>query len=89
MILKVRIISPKEDLYAGEATSVSSVNSVGAFDILPGHAKFVTMVAKQPLVLRFADGEKKEFNFDMAIIHVKEDQVNIYTNPLSAGMNVN
>ena len=41
--LQVRIVSPKGEVFKGEATAVSSRNSVGNFDILPQHANFVTL----------------------------------------------
>lgn len=84
-LLKVRIVSPREDVFVGEALSVSSVNSVGNFDILPQHAKFITLVEKKPLVLRLPNKERKEFNFSLAIIHVHENQVDIYIEPSEIG----
>lgn len=77
----VRIVSPREDVFSGPALSVSSVNSAGPFDVLPQHAKFVTLVENKPLVLRLPGGEKKEFNFSLAIVHVYEDKVDVYINP--------
>lgn len=84
-LLNVRIVSPREDVFSGEALSVSSVNSVGPFDILPEHAKFVTLVENKPLVLRLPDKEKKEFSFTLAIIHVHENKVDIYIEPQEIG----
>lgn len=77
--LKVRIASPKEDLFKGEALSVSSANSSGNFDILPEHANFITLVEKRPIVVRTINEKPLVFNFDLAIIHTANNQVNIYT----------
>ncbi len=55
--LTVKIISPTQTIFDGEAFSVSSVNSLGKFDILPMHANFITLIQKQPIFLRI---EKKE-----------------------------
>lgn len=87
-LLTVRIVSPKQDLFTGQVSSVSSVNSVGPFDILWSHAKFVTLVENKPLILRFPDGQKKEFTFNLAIIHAHDNQVDVYTNPLEAGQDL-
>ena len=57
--LTVKIISPTQTIYDGEAYSISSVNSLGKFDILPFHANFITLVQKSPIVLRI---EKKDPN---------------------------
>ena len=86
--LTVRIISPKEEVFKGEAASVSSTNSAGDFDILPEHAKFITLVEKKPIILRSAnlpDG-RQEFKFDLSIFHVHNNQVDIYVNPADYGL---
>ncbi len=51
-LLKVKILSPTQTIFEGEAVSLSSVNSSGKFDILPFHANFITLVQNQPLLLR-------------------------------------
>lgn len=84
-LLTVRVISPQVTLFSGPALSVSSVNSVGNFDILPEHAKFVTLVENQKVTLQLPDGNKREFAFKLAIIHVKEDEVVVYVDPKEAG----
>lgn len=50
--LTVKIISPTQTIFDGEAYAVSSVNSSGKFDILPFHANFISLVQKQPIYLR-------------------------------------
>ena len=82
--LHVRITAPKEVIFEGDIKSLSSVNSAGAFDILPEHSKFVTLVEKKPILLRFPDKTERKFEFDLAIIHVHEEQIDIYVNPSEA-----
>ena len=50
--LTVKIISPTQTIFDGEAYSISSINSLGKFDILPYHANFITLVQKAPITLR-------------------------------------
>lgn len=50
--LKVKILSPTQTIYDGEALSVSSTNSTGKFDILPFHANFITLIQKSSIILR-------------------------------------
>lgn len=76
--LYVRVLSPKEDIFAGNAGSVSSTNSKGPFDVLPQHANFITLV-QNPILIRKTNKEVLTFNFPLAIIHVKDNKVNIYT----------
>lgn len=51
-VLNVKIISPTQTIFDGEALSISSVNSLGKFDILPFHANYITLVQKNPIILR-------------------------------------
>lgn len=78
-LLNIRIIAPKEELFSGEALSLSSINSAGKFDILPMHANFVTLVENTPIIIRKADKSDEKFEFPMAIIYAANNQVKIYT----------
>lgn len=62
-LLKVKILSPTQTIYDGEAVSVSSMNSFGKFDILPFHANFITLVQKTPVVLRVRKKGKEGKSF--------------------------
>lgn len=77
--LHVRIISPKQLLLDTEAESVSSKNLQGNFDILPQHANFLTVVEKQPIIVRVKDQKPLKFDLPLAIIFATENKVNIYT----------
>lgn len=77
--LQVSITSPKKELFTGEASSVSSTNSIGKFDILPEHANFVTLVEKQPIIIRPPKGKPIVFNFSLAVLAVNSNKVSIYT----------
>lgn len=77
--LHVRIVSPRGVIFEGQAFSISSKNSVGAFDILPQHANFITIVENQPISVIKSDNTHEEFHFDLAIIYTRENQVNVYT----------
>jgi len=74
----VKISSPDKQIWEGEAKSVSSVNSKGAFDILPLHANFISIVEDKPITVQ-TKSEKKEFKFKNAIIYASKNIVQIYT----------
>ncbi len=78
--LHVRIISPQQLILDTDASSVSSKNVQGNFDILPQHANFITLVENAPIVVR-PDKEHKPFvfKFPLAIILTRENKVDIYT----------
>lgn len=75
--LIVSIRSTDELIWEGSAQSVSSKNSSGKFDVLPGHANFITIVEGDPIVVD--DGQKKkEYKYSKAVLYVKRDTVKIY-----------
>lgn len=77
--LHVRIISPLQLLLDTEAESVSSKNLQGNFDILSQHANFLTVVEKQPIIIRVKNQKPLKFDLPLAIIFATENKVNIYT----------
>lgn len=78
--LNVRIDSPEKVIWEGKATSVSSVNSEGNFDILPEHASFITFVENKPVIVREEKKELGRYTFERAILYVHNNVVTIYTN---------
>lgn len=84
-MLKVQVLTPKQIIYQSEASAVSSRNSVGNFDILPGHANFITLINDRQVVIRLGDGTEKKFDFSLAVIHCTNDKVSIYSD-ITAGL---
>lgn len=77
--IHVRIISPQQLILEADAQSVSSKNLSGAFDILPLHANFITMVEKSPIYVRIKGQKPLKFDFPMGIILASDNKVDIYT----------
>ena len=44
--LHVKVISPAQTYYDGQAMSVSAINKVGPFDILADHANFFSLLTE-------------------------------------------
>ena len=81
-ILNVKVISPTQVLFEGQATSVSSKNLMGNFDVLPEHANMITFIeANHDVEIRKPDRAKVSFKFPMAIIYVRNNLVTIYSQP--------
>lgn len=78
-VLSVRISSPDQIIWEGEAYSVSSVNSQGPFDILPYHINFITIIENQPIKIH-TSSKWEEFLYANAIIYNRNNKVLIYTN---------
>ena len=73
----VKISTPTDVLWEGEAVSVSSINSQGPFDILAQHANFVTLVQGEPISVK-TDLREKQYSFKNAVIHTSRNSVRIY-----------
>lgn len=76
--MKVRVGRAVETVWEGNASSVSSSNANGAFDILPMHAHFLTIIEGNPIQIVTSDGKNLTFVFKQAVMHVKDDVVHIY-----------
>lgn len=80
IFLKVKLFwSPAERKkpFEGEAEAVSSQNQLGKFDILPGHANFITFIFKN-LTIHLKNKEKKFFEFERGVLEVSKNKVNIF-----------
>lgn len=76
--LSVVVASTDKVLWTGIASSVSSTNSDGTFDILPKHANFITLINNKPIKIVTSDLKDVLFEFKQAIIFVAADKVKIY-----------
>ena len=72
-------MSPQKCVWeSSEAVSLSAENSAGAFDILPDHARFMSLVLDTPVIVELANGETKEFTFVDALLSCDDNNVVIY-----------
>jgi F0F1-type ATP synthase epsilon subunit len=67
----------KETFYQGKAEVVSSRNRLGEFDILPGHANFITLISDELTILT-PEKKKIVYQFKNGVLEVSEDKVNIF-----------
>ena len=79
-LISVHIDSAEKNLWEGQARSVSSVNSQGAFDILPYHATFVTLIENQTVQIRTDKGQTLKFEFSHCVIFNRNNIVAIFSN---------
>lgn len=83
--INVIIMSPEEVVWEGSAKALSSDNREGAFDILPNHANFMTLIKNREVVVHLLDGKKtRSFTFEQAVLFFKENTAKIYIHTPSA-----
>jgi F-type H+-transporting ATPase subunit epsilon len=79
-VLNVIARAPFQLYYQGEAQSVSAVNRIGDFDILPGHADFFSVLSPGEVIIETAAPEPISFNINNGIITVRDNEVLLFVN---------
>lgn len=64
-------------LFEGDVFAVSSVNSKGVFDILPGHINFISII-KDSLTIHNLNRTEQKYEIKTGIIRVRENNVEVY-----------
>lgn len=77
--LKVIARAPFHVYYEGDARSVSAINAVGEFDVLPKHADFFSILKPGEVIIE-TGAEPVVFNISNGIITVRDDEVLLFCN---------
>lgn len=78
--LNVLARSPFELYYEGEAAALSAQNRIGAFDILPGHADFFSMLEPGEITIQITDKEPVKIDAKSGILTVRDNQAYLFVN---------
>lgn len=76
-MLKVSIKSRTKNLFEGAATSISSFNDTGAFDVLLSHANFITLI-KQAIFIDKGLASEKKLDITSGVLSCTNDEVSVY-----------
>lgn len=74
---KVKIFSPFQTYYQGEAISLSAANNTGPFDVLPGHINFFSLLSSGTVVLN-TGFQVLEFQIARGVLRVNHDEVTLF-----------
>jgi F0F1-type ATP synthase epsilon subunit len=74
---KVKIFSPYQTYYEGDAVSLSAANRTGPFDVLAGHINFFSLLTGGTVVLN-TGFQRLEFQIGRGIIRVNHDSVTLF-----------
>jgi len=75
--IQVKVRDTQNIIYDGVAERISSFNELGAFDVYPMHANFISIIHKQ--LTLFHNKEKiKDLKFEQAVLKVKQDVAHIF-----------
>lgn len=75
--MAVKVYAPFKVYFEGDAYSISAVNDVGPFDILPRHRNFLCMLVPCTLTIQTAAGQQS-IKIARALMHVKADRVSVF-----------
>lgn len=75
--MAVKVYAPFKVYYEGDAYSISAVNDVGPFDILPRHHNFLCMLVPCTIKIQTPEGEQT-VKISRALMHVKSNRVAVF-----------
>ncbi len=75
--LNVRVLALNKILYDGQAAAVLLPGTVGAFEVLPGHAPIISSLERGKIVIRDNDTEATELAVDGGVVMIKENVVTV------------
>ena len=73
----VRIFSPYQTYYQGEATSLTAANRTGPFDVLPGHINFFSLLSGGTVIVN-TGFQRLEFPIARGILKVNGADVTLF-----------
>lgn len=76
--MTVKVYAPFQVYYEGEARSLSAINAVGPFDILPEHRNFLCMLVPCEIEIETADKGLKKVKINRALLHVHQNHVTVF-----------
>lgn len=77
-LLHVKVYSPFNVYFDGDAISISAENDTGPFDILLGHKNFLTLLLPGDLVIRKTGAEDERITIARGMMHVKSNGVVVF-----------
>ena len=75
-MLKVRIITPSEALFEGEAENVTMPGTVGSFTVLDLHAPIISSLESGKVSVRTQQGVQ-EYSLNSGFVEVKDNVVTV------------
>lgn len=76
--LQVKVFSPGNVYFEGQALSVSAANKTGGFDILPLHHNFITLLLPGKVIIKTLKSEVITVPIKQSLLHVENNQVKVF-----------
>lgn len=72
--MRIRILTPSEALFEGEAESVTLPGTMGSFMVLDSHAPIISSLESGKVVVRTQEGAQ-DYPLNSGFVEVKDDVV--------------
>ncbi len=77
--LKIKVFSPYQTFFEGQAISISATNKAGPFDVLAKHGEFFTLLLPGSVMVD-TGFEHVEIEIENGIMKVSENSVTLFAN---------
>ncbi len=75
--MNITVLTPDQEVYQGEITSVKVPGIGGQFEILRNHAPIVSALAEGPVRLKISGGQDMNFSIEKGFIEVLNNEVSL------------
>lgn len=75
--MTLKIISPSEILFQGEAVSVTLPGELGSFTVLKNHASIISVLVKGKIVFRTPSGNEEEIDVKGGLVDVDNNVISV------------
>ncbi|MCB0667931.1 MAG: ATP synthase F1 subunit epsilon [Saprospiraceae bacterium] len=73
----ISVLSPDQEIFSGEITSVKVPGTTGQFEVLQNHAPIVAALAEGSVRIKKANGETLNFDIRKGFIEVLYNEVSL------------
>lgn len=80
--IHTKIMSPIAMVWDTQAIAITAENSEGVFDILPDHARFMSLINNTPVTIVISSAESRTFTFENAVLFFADNAATIYVQEL-------
>jgi F-type H+-transporting ATPase subunit epsilon len=75
--MNITVLTPDQEIYRGEITSVKVPGVGGQFEILNNHAPIVSALGEGPVRLKISGSENLNFTIEKGFIEVLKNEVSL------------
>ena len=79
-LFHIKVFSPFETFFDAEGYSLTAANETGPFDVLAGHANFLTLLIPCVIKIRAQNGVETNLPIQRGVLHVRGERATVFLN---------